>query len=202
MFGLKIIVTIIIVLIVMAGYLMTNPIVSSFLGSVGGGFSSAFTFFDKKSETEFSLAIKAVPNINFSAEGAQLRVDGESSGTLGTSALSSNQTLRIVNFTGRGFLGDELRLDGSYDSASLPGVSFSGGRAALRSSYRSVDIENLKLRTLQMTGNGTLIVKGVQTQFSDITIEHFVGSMTAGDEMRVEGVASSIEIPSAKIKIG
>lgn len=207
MFDWKIVVTIIIVMAVAAGYVGTNPAVSGFFDTIGTKLSS-FTG-SPQSGVEFTLKTNSYADIDFSAKKpANITVIGNTTAIL-KSGTFSTKSMSIYDFTGSGSLrGNELILNGKIGKIELPEITVAVQETiSSNSTFTSMSADYLTARDITIKGTaGTLTAKGATTQFSgDITITSPSGSFEFYKNdvaFALSGKSNKITIPSAGINIG
>ncbi|MEK6887946.1 MAG: hypothetical protein AABX14_03315 [Candidatus Aenigmatarchaeota archaeon] len=208
MFDWKIVVTVIIVMALAAGYVGTNPMVSGFFDTIGGKLSS-LTGSGSKGSIEFTFNADKYPNIEFSAKNpTNITVIGNTTATL-KSGTFSTKSMSIYNFTGSGSIrGNELILNGKIGKIELPEITIAVQETiSSNSTFTSMSADYLTAKDITIKGTtGTLTARGATTQFSgDITITSPSGSFEFYKNNAVftlSGSASKITIPSAGINIG
>ena len=197
MFGLKIILTIIITLILVFTYLGTNPAVSGFFDSVGERFSS-FTGDNTARGVEFSLAADKYSNIEFSGRNVNFTISGDTNAMLKTGNLQTNKTLGIYGFSGSGSVaGSTLVLDGRMSKVELPEITVAVQETIKsNSTFTSLSAVNLAVKEMKIQNtSGTLVVRGTSTQFSgDIDIISPAGDFGFGSKFTLAGKASKITL--------
>lgn len=208
MFDWKIVVTIIIVMALAAGYVGTNPTVSGFFDAIGGKLSSLTG--SSQSGVEFTLKTGNYANIEFSAKNpTNITVAGSTTATLSTGTIKTNKSMSIYNFTGSGSIrGNELILNGKIGKIELPEITVAVQETiSSNSTFTSMSADYLTAKDITIKGTtGTLAARGATTQFSgDITITSPSGSFEFYKNnvvFALSGSASRISIPSAGISIG
>ncbi|HLD38845.1 MAG TPA: hypothetical protein VJB05_00865 [archaeon] len=207
MFDWKIVVTVIIVMALAAGYVGTNPMVSGFFDGVSGKLSSLTG--SSQSGIEFTFNADKYPNIEFSAKNpTNITVIGATTATL-KSGTFSTKSMSIYNFTGSGSIkGNELILNGKIGKIELPEITVAVQETiSSNSTFTSMSADYLTAKDITVKGTtGTLTARGATTQFSgDITItspsgrfEFYKNSVV----FTLSGSASKIAIPNAGINIG
>ena len=208
MFDWKIVVTIIIVLVLITGYVGTNPMVSGFFDAIGGKLSSLTG--SPQSGVEFTLKTDSYPAIDFSAKKpANFTVIGSTTATLKSGTFRTNVGMSVYDFTGSGSMrGNELILKGKIGKIELPEITVAVQETiSSNSTFTSMSADYLTAKDITIKGTtGTLTARGATTQFSgDITITSPSGSFEFYKNNAVfalSGSASKIAIPNAGINIG
>lgn len=206
MFGIKIILTVIITLALIAGFLGTNPAVSGFFDSVGGRLSS-FLGDSTPRDIEFALVSDRYGDFSFSSANSNFTISGYSEAALKTGNLRTNKTLGVYGFRGSGSVaGNTVVLDGRMSKVELPEITIAVQETIKsNSTFTSMSISSLGLKELKIENtSGTLTVRGASTQFSGgITISSPSGNFGFynSSKFTLSGRASRISIPSAGILI-
>lgn len=205
MFGLKIIITIIITLAVILGFVGTNPVVTDFFGRATDRLSF-FTGDNAARSIDFTLETDRFADIMFdSRDPVDFSVTGYTEASLKTGNLKTNKTVGIVGFRGTGGIsGNTLWLDGKMSKVELPEITVSVQETVkANATFSSLTAKNLAVKEMEILATaGTLTVRGTSTQFSgDITIVSPKGDFVFGNGLKLTGKAASISIPSAGISI-
>ena len=204
----KIIVTIIVTLGLVMGYVGTNPAVSGFFDVVGDKFS-AFTGDSTPRNIEFGLGADKYSDLEFTAKvPIDFVVTGYTEASLKTGNLKTNKTVGIYGFKGTGSIkSNTLTLDGKMTKVELPEITVSVQETVKSTStFTSLSAKNLSVKELKIEKtSGSLSVRGTSTQFSgDIDISSPIGDFdffSGKSVLSVSGKASTISIPSAGISI-
>lgn len=205
MLGWKIIITVIITLGIILGFVGTNPTVVGFFDNVSDRFS--FLSGDNSPRSiEFVLETDKYADLDFSAkETVDFAVTGYTEASLKTGNLKTNKTLRIYGFKGTGSVrGNSLSLDGKMAKVELPEITVSVQETVRsNSTFTSLSAKNLAVKEIKIEqAKGTLSVRGTTTQFSgDIAIISPKGDFELSGGLKLSGKASGISIPSAGISI-
>ena len=205
MFEWKIIITIIVTLGLVMGYVGSNPTVSGFFDSVGGRFSSLIGD-NAQRNVEFSLDVDKYSDVEFSAKyPVDFLVTGYTEASLKTGNLKTNKTVGIYGFRGTGSVkGNTLALNGKMAKVELPEITVSVEETVeSTSTFTGLSVKNLAVREIKIQQvSGTLSARGTTTQFSgDISIVSPMGDFDFGDSFKITGKAASISIPGAGISI-
>ncbi len=204
MFELKIIITILVTLFLVAGFLGANESVGGFFDGIAEKLS-----FSPSGNIDFSLVADNYSDFSFSSKGnINISVDGETTAALRTGNLQTNKTLVLAGFRGTGSVAATfLNLDGKIAKIELPEITVAvQENLKANSNFKSFSATGLELKTLVIHGTGSLTVKNTTTQFfGDIELTSPSGVFEINRNGRVfyiSGKASKITIPSAGISIG
>jgi len=203
MFELKIVITVVVTLLLLATFLGTNDVVSGFFGSVSEKFS-----FSESRDVQFTLTVDNYSDFSFTAKNmVNITVDGYTTATLKTGNLQTNKTLSVYGFRGTGDIaGGTLALNGKISKVELPEITVGVQETITSSSaFTSLSASNIELGSLTVRARGTLTVRNTTTQFSgDLVLAEPAGTFEInknGHIFYVSGRASKITIPSSGLVI-
>ncbi len=193
MFGLKIVLTVVIVAFILIFFIGQSPTVSNFLDSVTDRLNlPSFTFAQR--DVEFDVSLDKYPEFNFSGKGSNLTLYG------------TNQTLSSLGSTEmtiRGFKGDgivkenEITLKGSIERIELPEMTIDVGESfTMASGFSSFTASGIEIDRLTVTDtSGTLNARDMTTDFTgDITILDTLGEIEINNGLHFLGAAAKIEL--------
>lgn len=205
MFDWKLIVTLLIVFMVLLFVLGSDSSVSKFFSGV---FSKVGI--EAKSEdntmrnVSFSLSAGGYDNISFSADYVKFSIEPQNfSAVIEGASVETKSHVDIEGFRGSGNIDKNvLSLEGSLSAINLSGTSITYAKGVIKATAAFDSLEaGLAVGNLVLS-NGVLDINGNEIRFSEITIASPKGKFSFGKELKIEGVAGRIEIPSAKIVIG
>jgi hypothetical protein len=204
MFELKIVITLLVTLFLVAGFLGTNESVGGFFDGIAEKLS-----FSPAGSIEFSLFADNYSDFSFSSKGSiNISVDGGTNAALRTGNLRTAKALTVSGFRGSGSVaGRTLSLDGKIAKIELPEITVAvQENMKAESNFTAFTATGIELKTLTIHGTGSLTVKNTTTQFSgDIDITSPSGIFEINRNGRVfyiSGKAAKITIPSAGLSIG
>ncbi len=203
----------IIALIILAGFLTTDPNVSSFFHSVKSKFYSITKIEPPVSRAvNFSVYVDSYDDIQFDRSAPMnVSVSGYTNATFDKNYITfmPQQDLAIINYRGRGEINnDTLLLNGTFERLSSQDLSIgTGGRIVLQSNFTKIEIVNMRLPSIYVqNASGTLTMNASSTQFSgSINIAEPDGNFAFQKTPRslsIAGLAQKISIPSVGINIG
>ncbi len=206
MFDWKLIVTLLIVFSILLAVLGADSSVGKFFGNIFGKIGV-----ETKSEdnairnVSFSLSAGNYARISFSSSDARFVIDPKNFSAAIESATAEAKTrVEIGGFKGSGSVdGNNLAIEGSLGRIGLSGTSINYAKGSIKASavFDRIVMENIAVDEI-MLSNGTLAVNGNEIKFSDIIITSPKGRFTFDKGLKIEGIASRISIPSARIVIG
>lgn len=211
MFGLKIIVTIIITLIIVLGFLALNPTVAGFFENIFDRFSgiAVFEFDTTQRNVLFSLDVNKFDNItvktrrliNITTAPDNLSI------LLKDGSIVPDKTFIVYGFRGHlSIKGNEINLDGKYDKFEYldKSTSFDGGDIKAEGTYINLTIKDFALNELKLNNvTGKIVANEVKTIFSevDIDIKSPLGKFVFNGGLKIDGSASKISIPNRNLVI-
>lgn len=204
MFDWKLIVTLMIVFSILLVILGADSSVGKFFGNIFGkiGVENAD---NAVRNVSFSLSADDYAKISFSSSDARFVIDPKNfSAAIESAAAEAKTRVEISGFRGSGSVdGNSLAIEGSLDRIDLSGTSINYARGSIKASavFDRIVMENIAVDEI-MLSNGTLAVNGNEIKFSDIVITSPKGRFTFDKGLKIEGIASRISIPSARIVIG
>jgi len=212
MFGLKIIATIIIVLIILLGFVSSNPTVGGFFESIMDKFSGITIFETDTAQRDvfFSLevnrydamSVKTRRSVNISIIPSNISV------TLSSGSVKPSTGTDVYEYTG--FIsidGKKISLDGKYQRFELQDNSASLDKGNIRADglFSNLTIVDLALNELVLTNvTGKLVANEVETIFSevDINIKSPLGKFDFNNALKIDGSAEKVSIPKRNLVIG
>src|SRR3989338_4779815 len=209
MFNIKLILTVIVVLAVLAGFLGTSPTLSNFFSAVQERFFDATKLEAPVARNVgFTINVDRYPDVTFdSVRLINITINGTTTASLLEGRLNTTHAVTLFNYKGSGTISDKLHLDGSFEWLELPDIiaTFGKQQIKLESDFTSVEFKGLALKDLKVqNATGTLAVEGSITQFTgDIEMKEPLGVFIFADKaLSITGAAQKIIIPSAGINIG
>jgi len=209
MFNVKLIITIIAVLAILAGFLGTSPTLSNFFSAVQERFFEATKLEAPIARNvEFTINVDHYPDVTFdSVRLINITINGTMTASLPEGRLNITQAIKLFNYKGSGTVSDNLRLEGSFEWLELPDITAAFGKQQIKleSNFTSVEFKGLALKDLKVqNATGTLAVEGSITRFTgDIEMKEPLGVFIfVNKTLSITGVAQKIIIPSAGINIG
>jgi hypothetical protein len=204
MFDWKIIVTLLIVLVLLAGFMGSTPGVSSFLGEVGSRAGSVFSGLGidlgEKSGHNFTLVLSRYDKIGLNMKSSAISADGNASAKIDNGEIRFSH-VDMTNFTGSGSASSVLVLNGSADKILFDSSSFGRTRIDMVSSVAAID--DARIQEISQDAEGEMQLGNSSIKFSGrIDMKSIEASMTLGNGvLRIQGTAAKISIPGAGVNL-
>jgi len=209
---IKVIATIIILLVLVLGFVSTNPTVSGFFENVYDRFSgiAIFDIDTTQRDVQFSLdvngyhdiVVKTRRNVNMTIIPENISL------SLKDGTLKPDRDSVVYGFRGQMTIEkNTLVLDGKYDKFEYVdgSTSFSGGNIKTDGTFTQLIIDDFALNDLNLkNATGEITVNDARTSFSntDLTVNSPLGTFIFSDGLKIDGSASKISIPSMNLVIG
>ena len=204
----KIFIIPIVMLIIVAGYLFTNPSVSGFFDNVKDRFYSITNLEPPVGKgVEFHAMLDNYEDITFDrASPVNISISGTTNATVQNNRINTQSDVAIVNYRGAGFISDNLFLNGTFEKLVIQDVEFSNGKIELTSNFSQLEIANMRLKIINMATTGLLNITNSSTQFSGrIEIMDPYGTFIFSKSpkiLSIDGVTQKISIPSIGLNVG
>lgn len=211
MFGIKIIITIIILLLLVMTVIGSHPSVGGFFENIFDRFSGITVFeFDTAQRGVFlnldvnrfdkmDVKTRRLVNITIIPDTMSISIkDGE---------IKPDKGLIIYGFRGQISIGEKLNLDGKYDKFEYldASTSFGSGDIKADGTFAEIKFDNFALNELNLKNvSGNIIANEVETIFSeaDIEIKAPAGTFVFNDGLKIDGMAEKVSIPGRNLVIG
>ncbi len=206
MFELKIVITVIVAFLLLAGFLSSSPSVAGFFEYVNeriGSISGAATSRD----VDFSISTDSYGDVSFSAiDPVNFTIVGFTTAALKSGNLVTNKSLSVYNFQGTGSIqGNTLILDGRISKLELPEIAVAVQETIdSNSTFTNLAASGLEINEIKiLSTSGTLDVRNASTRFTgDVYITAPKGYFEFNNSrFYINGKAAKIGIPSAGINI-
>ncbi|MBI3190959.1 hypothetical protein HYZ41_04630 [archaeon] len=204
---MKLIAIPVVVLVLLAGFLTTNPAVSGFFEQMKDKFFS-FTKIEPpvNRNIDFTVDLNKYNTVTFDRSSPMnITVIGEASVVLQNGNVNTKNGITLVDYKGFGSVSNKLLLNGTYERLESMELKLGKGKIWLESNFSNTEITNLRVKIINISDvSGVLTLKNSSTQFSgSIEIFEPLGTFTFDNSrMTVKGTTQKITIPSVGINIG
>jgi len=208
----KLLATVLIVLVLLAFLLSSNPQVTEFFSSIYGGLTDVVSSFEieENRTVNFTLILSGYENIsydssktmNITLNAAKFQLTVEDANLNGTA-----NDIFIINYRGKVEINDTMNnitLDGRFESLLVPGIaSFSNTNIVADIQFTTMKIDNFRPRKLVANTTGTLTLGAAENTFTGIIeADSILGTFTFDDGLTIVGHAKKISIPGSGITVG
>jgi len=194
------------VLIAVAGFLTTDPTISSFFEGIKEKFYSIAQKEPPVARNiDFSLSINNYPEIEFDrAVAMNISTKGHVNATLQNGNILAS-SMEILDYRGTGFVSGMLVLNGTFGTLKTESIIMTSDRLYSESNFSEVRIENLRINNINLTGTGYLNLTNSSISFSgQIEIKEPRGVFTFSKDplqMVIEGHAQKITMQGIEIDL-
>ena len=197
----------VVILVLLAGFLTTNPTVAGFFDQMKDKFFSFAKIEPPVGRSiEFSVSLGRHNPITFDRSvPMNITIRGKASVLLQNGRIDADDGVKLVDYRGYGSISDTLTLNGTYESLESSGLTLGRGKAWVWSDFSSLEITNLRIKIINTTDvAGSLTLKNSSTQFyGSIEIFEPLGTFDFnGTGLAIRGTTQKISIPSIGINIG